>query len=431
MRDRSWGAATLALFGLAALCAAQEASTGTASTLTLEQRVAALERRQAPAAPAPPWTRHGFWLSAPDGAEFRLRIGGVLQSDDRAFVSPAPAGADQFLVRRARIYIDGAVQDHIEFRIMPDFASGQSLLQEAWIDFNYLPEIRLQAGKMKEPLSLERLVADVDTLFVERGLPSGLSPNRDVGAQLHGRAIARKIEYALAVLDGAPDGASVDNDSDNNKDFVARLFVTPFRGSGSPLWDDLGVGAAGSLGRQQGGGSAGLPTYASETQQSFFSYSAGVAAVGSRRRLMPQAYWYPMNFGLMGEYVASSQEVAKGAASETLTSRAWQIAASWVLTGEKRTFEGVKPRRNFDPATGRCGAFELAARYSALWVDRDAFPIYASAAASARRADAESAGLNWYLDGNVRASVDYFRTVYAGGPRSLEQAIFSRIQLSF
>ncbi|HXT00719.1 MAG TPA: porin [Elusimicrobiota bacterium] len=422
--------ASLSLLACAASGAAQEVA-ASSTTLTLEQRVEALERRVPPTAPAPPWTRHGFWLSAPNRADFRLRLGGVLQSDDRAFLTAAPNGADEFLVRRARIYVEGVIQDHIEFRILPDFASGQSLLQEAWVDFNDLPELRLQAGKMKAPLSLERLVADVDTLFVERGLPQDIAPNRDVGAQLHGQLFNRRAEYALAVVNGAADGASDDADSDNNKDFVGRLFLTPFRGSGPALFEDLGVGMAGSYGRQRDGGAAGLPAYSSEAQLPFFSYLTGVAAAGERERLMPQAYWYAGPFGVLGEYVSSSQQVAKGAASTTLTNRAWQAAASWVLTGEKRAYEGVKPKTNFDPKNRGWGAFELAGRYSALWIDRAAFPVYASPTASARRADAESAGLNWYLNGNVRVAVDYLRTVYAGGPRYLEQAVFSRVQLSF
>lgn len=409
-----------------------------ASTVTLEQRVVDLEHRQRvlesvverAARPAKPWSRTGFWLMSPDGA-FRLRLGGVVQADDRAFISRAPAGADQFLVRRARIYIEGVVQEHIEYRVLPDFAAGQPLIQEAWVDFNYWPEFRIQVGKMKEPLSLERLQADVETLFVERGLPSDVAPNRDEGAAAHGDLFSRRLGYTVAIVNGAADGASVDNDSDNNKDVVARLFAAPFAASGSEVWEGLGFGVGASLGRQNNGGAAGLPSYASEAQQSFFTYSSGVTASGPRRRLTPQAYWRLYSFGLMAEYIESSQAFSKGAAAEQLTTRAYQVAGSWVLTGEKREFDGIKPKARFDPHADNWGALELAARYSALWVDRDAFPVFASAAASAHRADAETVGLNWYLNANVRVSVDYLRTLYAGGPVRLEQAAFTRVQVGF
>ena len=408
------------------------------STATTEQRILELEHRQrvlesiverAPRS-AKPWSRTGFWLMSPDDT-FRLRLGGVVQVDERAFVSQAPPGADQFLVRRARIYIEGVVQDHIEYRVLPDFAAGQPLIQEAWIDFNYWPEFRIQAGKMKEPLSLERLQADVETLFIERALTADVAPNRDEGVAAHGALFSRRIDYTVALVNGAADGASIDNDSDNNKDVVARLFATPFAGSDSDIWEGLGFGVGGSLGRQRDGGAAGIPTYASEAQQAFFSYSTGVTATGPRRRLTPQAYWRLYNFGVMAEYIESSQALTKGATSEQLTTRAYQVAGSWMLTGEKRSFDGVKPKVLFDPHSDHWGALELAARYSALWVDRDAFPVFAAATQSARRADAESLGLNWYLNGNVRVSVDYLRTLYAGGPSSLEQAVFTRLQMSF
>lgn len=377
----------------------------------------------------------GFSLQSADG-DFKLRIGGVIQADDRIFLNKESAGAvDQFLVRRARLYLEGVVQKYVEFRILPDFGSGQPLLQEAFIDLDYTPVFRVQAGKFKEPLGLERLQSEANTLFIERGLPSDLAPNRDVGVQLHGDLGGKSVSYALALVDGVPDGGIADGDADNNKDAVARVFVRPFLLSESPLWAELGVGIAGSLGRQNGTAAAsGLPAYATESQQAFFTYLAGVQANGLRRRLSPQACWYPKNFSLLGEYVETVQTVARTAGdptSENLTSRSWQVAGSWVVTGEKTSFNGLKPRQPFDPKKGTWGAWELAARYSALEVDSDAFPRYADPHVSSRRADAWTGGVNWYLNTSVRFDVNLMRTKLAGGSRDLEQALLTRLQISF
>lgn len=377
--------------------------------------------------PAEPWTREGFWLAAPDD-EFKLRIGGMLQADARAFSTTVPDGTDTFVVRRARIYIEGDVHKHVSFRILPDFAPGQQSLQEAWLDFEYLDEARLRVGKMKEPLGLERDQADVETVFIERGLPSAVAPNRDVGADFHGRVFDRRLRYDLALVNGAADGASTDADADNDKDATARVIARPFRGEGGALLERFGVGFAAGLGRARG--AASVPSYASESQQKFFSYLSGVAASGPRRRLMPMFYWYLHHFGILAEYVQSRQDFSAPGGSARLTTRAWQVQASWVLTGETRDFNRLTPRRRFQRGKG-WGAFELAARYSALWVDRSAFPVFADPSLSARRADAETAGLNWYLSSNVRLSLDAMRTVYAGGARSLEQAAFTRLQMSF
>lgn len=448
-----FAAAALILLAARGGVAAQEAAAVPPPNLSrrlddLEQRQKALESRlrlgeaQAgeyvdgkPVVKANPGGPDGFSLQSADG-DFRLRFGGVIQVDERKFVDRESAGAiDQFLVRRARLYLEGVVRKCVEFRVLPDFGNGQPPLQEAYVDLNYTPIFRVQAGKFKEPLGLERLQSEADTLFIERGLPSDLAPNRDVGVQLHGELLDKTVAYALALVDGVPDGGIADGDADNGKDGVARVFVRPFLRAESPIWSDLGVGVAGSLGRQNGSAAAsGLPSYSSEAQQSFFTYLPGVAANGFRRRLSPQAYWYPGNFGLLGEYVETAQMVARtegGPTSENLTSRSWQVAGSWVLTGEKTSFNGLKPRRDLDPKKGAWGAWELAARYSALEVDSDAFPRYADPRVSSRRADAWTGGLNWYLDAGVRFDIDFMRTKFAGGSRGLEQALFSRLQIGF
>ena len=43
--------------------------------------------------------------------------------------------------------------------------------------------------------------------------------------------------------------------------------------------------------------------------------------------------------------------------------RSWQAEGSWVLTGEKTGFNGVKPRSPVDPRLKSWGAWELVARY--------------------------------------------------------------------
>lgn len=425
-----------AWLALGARASAQQASTATA---TLEERVRILERRleattaQSKAAPsinANPFSPDGFGLRSADGA-FRLRIGGAVQADDRAFLTTAAQGADQFLIRRARLYLEGVVQKYVEFRVLPDFAAGQPLLEEAYVDLDYTKAFRVQAGKFKSPLGLERLQAEVNTLFIERGLTADLEPNRDTGVQIHGELLGRALTYQAALVNGAPDGAVFEGDTENNKDFVGRLFVRPFKASGSPMWEELGLGVGGSVGRQQDGGAGSLATYATETQRTFFTYANPVVSAGARRRLAPQAYWYPANFSLMGEFVAAQHTPRSGGVTQTLTHRAYQVAGSWVLTGEKTSYNGLRPRRNFEPGSGGMGAWELAARYSALEVDGASFPLYASAAASARRADAVTGGLNWYLNPSTRVAVNYTRTVFAGGPRSTEEAVFSRLQVSF
>jgi phosphate-selective porin OprO and OprP len=121
---------------------------------------------------------------------------------------------------------------------------------------------------------------------------------------------------------------------------------------------------------------------------------------------------------------------------------AWQIAGGWVLTGEDATPNGVTPKHPFDPHNGRWGALQVVARYSELDIDNAAFPLYANPA-SASEARSWSAGLNWYLNRNIRVSASYSHTDFSGGaggspasaPGSVsshpEDVLFTRLQIAF
>ncbi len=120
---------------------------------------------------------------------------------------------------------------------------------------------------------------------------------------------------------------------------------------------------------------------------------------------------------------------------------AWQLAISWVLTGERASYKGVSPASNFDPAAGTWGAFEVAARYTELTVDDEAFDLgYADPLRSARQARAWAAGLNWYLNKNLKAQLNFEQTAFEGGARTVsgdeadretENLVVSRVQIAF
>ena len=87
------------------------------------------------------------------------------------------------------------------------------------------------------------------------------------------------------------------------------------------------------------------------------SGATSLTADGDHSRVSPQAYWYYGPFGLLGEYAVSSQELlsknARGQRTDLQQDNtAWQIQASYVVTGEDNTFRSVTPRNNFDPRNG-------------------------------------------------------------------------------
>ncbi|MBI4388029.1 MAG: porin, partial [Candidatus Omnitrophica bacterium] len=333
--------------------------------------------------------KDGFSIKSPD-KQFQLKLKGYAQADARFFkLGSSGLATDQFLLRRVRPYLEGTLSNYVDFRLMPDFGGGTAALQDAYIDLKYSPELKLRAGKFKAPVGLERLQSATDLRFVERAYPTSLAPNRDVGAQLFGDLWNGSVSYAAGIFNGVIDGGSSDGDSNDGKDFAGRIFVKPFKNTDLYNLQELGLGAAGTYGRQSGTvASPNLPSFKSDGQQTFFSYrSTGAVATttiadGIRTRFSPQATFYSGPFGFLGEYVLSSQQVQRANASTKAENRAWQAAISYVLTGEKASYKGVSPKKPFDLSKNQWGAFELKARYGELQVDEKLFPTFADPAKS-------------------------------------------------
>jgi len=175
---------------------------------------------------------------------------------------------------------------------------------------------------------------------------------------------------------------------------------------------------AGSTGNPDKQALANLATPIGRT--TFLDYTklrAGFAAPtadGGTYRIYPQGYWYAGPFGVMGEYVVSSQHLVSGNTTVKQKNNAWQVQASYVLTGEDNTFASVKPIQNFDPLKGTWGALQLAARYSSLNVDNRTFMIV-DPNQSASRARAWAIGANWFLNSNALIRADYENVSFDGG----------------
>lgn len=397
----------------------------------------------------------GFSLASADGS-FSLRLGGYVQADGRFYLTDDDRPqADTFLIRRARPILEVKLGKHVAGRIMTDFGGGTATVQDAYIDLILVPQLALRTGKFKPPVGLERLQSGSALVFIERGLPTNLVPNRDVGAQLFGSFADGVLEYQVGVFNGAVDGSSRDGDVNDDKEGAARIWAVPFKASGEEWIDGLGVGIAGSYGQEDGSiagtlavVTSNLPSYRSSGQDVIFRYAQGAAptlantaiASGDHWRLTPQLHWSLGQLGLLGEYVISAQQATIGATTDTLTHRAWQGVVSYVLTGERSSFRGVQPRHAFSLENGTWGAWELAARIQGLSIDDDAFTRgFAARNQSVSEAIGYGAGLNWYLSRNLKWQLNWELTQFTDGAgtapaprdRQDEQVAFTRFQVAF
>jgi phosphate-selective porin OprO/OprP len=380
----------------------------------------------------------GFTIRSKDG-NFVLHLGADLQVDNHTFFGAGSTSLiDNIVLRRVRPTLYGTVYKYVDFFIRPDFGLGTASIFDAYVQLNYIPWFQIRAGKFKPPVGMERLQSDDDTNFVERGLPTLLVPQRDIGYQIGADLLRRRLSYQVGVFNGVPDSSiGTDTAVSNHRDYAARLFLTPFQPDEKSLLQGLGVGFAASGGNTDG---EALPSFKTFGQNSFFTFASGVTAAGHRTRLAPQGYYYLGPFGLLSEYGLNEEGFQKGTVRREIAFRAYQVQATYILTGEKKSFVSPTPKRPFDPFHhGGWGAVELTFRLSDFEAEKGIYNYgLASDATTPRHLHEYVGGVNWYLNRLVRITGDYGNTSFgggaaasAGGNRPVEKVFTLRFQINF
>ncbi|MGH8231937.1 MAG: porin, partial [Steroidobacteraceae bacterium] len=152
----------------------------------LEQRLEADEAAQRAAASTPPaapipastlqgnFGAQGFTLQTADG-DNQIHLRGNLSVDDRDFTDAhTPTTADTWLIRKLRPTLEGTLGGIYDFRFMPDFGLGKTIIQDAWADARVQAWLVFTFGKFKVPVGLERLQLEQFARFIEPALTADL-----------------------------------------------------------------------------------------------------------------------------------------------------------------------------------------------------------------------------------------------------------------
>jgi phosphate-selective porin OprO and OprP len=391
---------------------------------------------------------NGFFLRSADGA-YQLRITGQIQADLRDFLRHDDlTDITGFLVRRARLGIEATVFQYFEFRLLPDFGQGKTVIQDAYINIHYLDAIQLAAGKLKEPVSYEQLVQDRFVPTVERSIIDQLVPARDVGVLVHGqKLLGDKLDYAVGVFNGGING---DQDTNGHRDIAYRLAVRPLNFESLPESLHLvQIGISGSTGIENEPISPAVLRTPATVQ--YFQFNSTVQAAGLRNRWTPELSYFYGGLGFAAQYYREDQSMlpvfgAKSAVNVPF--EGYYFMATGLLTGESRTTYSapVVPLRPYEPLhpLSNPGAWELVARYSRLDVGSVVFAPGAARLADptkyARDASELTLGFNWYLNAWVRMQFNYeharFSTPVQLAPGSAgrlngQDTILARMQVIF
>ena len=376
------------------------------------------------------WNGEHFFIKSQDGL-FQIQPYGYVQTDYRAYKGDG-APSDTFLVRRARFGFQGNYGAHFQFALLTDASSTSgAIVRDVYINANILPALQLQFGQFKTPFAQEVVTGITNIDFVERGLQSLLYPSvatafRSPGAVVHGDIHGGAFQYWAGVFNGKGIGAV---NTTNEPEIIGRLRFYPWRNKKDSLLQGLAFGGTVDRGRTRGlsnelSFSGVLPDVA-------YNFFPSFRINGPTQRYNGEFTYLKGPWGVRGEYVQLLQE-REGVGSEQLgglgfitlpgiISKAWNIQATYLLTGEKRPENGtprVKHPIGFGPETpggggGRgWGAWELAVRYTGIQAKETGanllgFFTPGNVAQFDFKTDEITAGVNWYPNYWVRYQLNF------------------------
>jgi phosphate-selective porin len=346
----------------------------------VDQTPAAAPKKDAPLTAG--WNGEHFFIRSADG-QFTISPYGYVNTDYRVY-SGDGSPANTFLLRQARFGFQGSYGSHFDFALLTDAsATTGSVVRDVYLNVRLRPELQFQAGQFKAPFAQETGIGDTSLDFAERGFQSMLYPSaatayRSPGATLHGDISGGIIQYWVGAFNGK--GYALANTT-NEPEVVGRLRFYPGRKSKSDWFKQFAFG--GSIDHARSRGLSGDQSFSGTLPDAAYTFFPQFPINGPIQRYNGEFTYIKSAFSLRGEFdqlnmsrnnVGSEQAGGLGFISlPSIVAKAWDVSATYLLTGEKRPENGTPRVRRplFGPDTpggqGRgLGAWELAFRFTGI-----------------------------------------------------------------
>ncbi len=352
---------------------------------------------------------NGFKAENSDGS-FKIKMGGRLQYDvmwinqDDSLNNHFDAfNGTEF--RRARIYTSGKIYKNVKFKFQLDFAGGNAIIKDAYIQLIKIPYIgNLRIGNFKEPFGLSMLTSSKYITFMERPLANAFDNDRNPGFMAFNQHFKQRLSWYAGYF----------FPTDNSGKYLGSKYNMVFRLTGLPVYNvdneykvlHLGM----SYAHQYHDNTEVKYSLRPEAHLAPKYLSLNIDNVANINDINSEFLLILNSFSIESEFTMAT--VIPGNNS-SLSKSSYNFAAytgtlSWFITGEhknyvlsKTTFDRVTPRKNFGD-DGGLGAFELSVRYSHMDLD--------DADLNGGIMSDISGGINWYLNPAVRIMANYIYT---------------------
>jgi len=348
------------------------------------------------------------WKGAPqfqnDSFTFKVRgrayIDAVNQEVDRE------AGADYSSqvtrTRTVRLGVEGTWNQNWAYKAEVQVVGGSAAWEDLILEYKPTDSASIMIGNFKT-LSLENVTSSRYTTFMERGAYNdvlGVGRVMTIAAKVNGENWT-----ALAAVSGdsinSADPTVVGDDGGSEQSSIQA------RATWAPVMTDTNLVHLGVWARKRDRGDQSGFSYAVRNNTNYGAQFTSSGAIGdSDTQIAGEALWIAGPFSLQGEYANIDIDRTNGLDQNA---KAYYVAASWYVTGEKRNMEVKKGElgrtKILNPVTaGGPGAIELAVRYD----NTDLTDI--SGVATAGEYSAWTLGANWYPFPYVRFMANYTKS---------------------
>ena len=331
-------------------------------------------------------TKGGVKVKSDDG-EFDFQFGGRVMVDAGYVdedVSDHDSGTE---FRRLRMFAKGTLYKDWGYKVQVDYSDDELAIKDAYI--KYKP-YGLTIGNFKQPISLEELTSSKYITFMERSLPTVFATSHRIGVGINKGGA--NWSAAASIYGGESED---DEDGQEGYGLGGRVTYAPIAEKTRAI--HLGLSAAQEEPADDGDdvrfrqrpeyhgtGTRIVDTGTITNIDDITKY--GVEAAG---------VWGP--FSVQAEYLKA--DVARDSGFSDVDFDGSYVSASYFLTGESRPYSAKKGKFGRVKPKAKTGAWEVALRYSTLDLDDGVI--------QGGEEDNLTAGLNWYVNPNVRIMANY------------------------
>ncbi len=313
--------------------------------------------------------------------------------------------------RKLYLGVEGNFAPNWEYELTIDFAEQAVDLKDANVAYTGWANDELIMGFQKPAFGLEQTSSSRYTMFMSRASTDNFSTDRALGVSWAHVPSWGSIKLGAFVPNSFIDGKLKDHTEGETEDGVELIpseasnevesYILTGRTTWAPIASDnrlVHLGASGLYVGYDEPSTAKIKGRPSTHLAEKLVY-AKVKDADSQALLMAEGAFMYDNFYLQTEYVNVRVD-----AEEDYSFDGYYLSASWTLTGESRIykkasgkFKGINPAHPL--SMGGWGAWEVAARYSNINLnDGDV---------EGGNLTSMTLGLNWYMENNLRAMLNY------------------------